>query len=382
MHLRGFSRQDKPSARQSDSVPRGYGRCSWRQESRRMSAHLVLYSGGNLRNALVNRLSGRVELANKVSSSRSGESSATPETGEKNRLRRVPAVKKSGSSLPRGDVADVVETVESVLLASAVLGHGVAYLQQQKADKGPRYNGADATNSLWLTGTMVAALIARKLASLVAKKKERASPASQAMLRLRRAEVALEEQQHLMQDALRQLDKIQTRTRLSGRGVKEVLREVQDGVAVTGDVLQDVCARMELVEGRVGEVEDLIAAVHDVAAKQFSLLAKLIEEQNALKQELSKGNSLENRAKKNGSARMGREDIVLKRQKMVPSNVKKGLRHTQDDSDDVAAVTDEWGRSVLAENPLVEEKNGMAGAHESVAKQDKDGSVIFSFDSN
>jgi len=347
-----------------------------------MSAHLVLYSGGNLRNALVNRLSGRVELANKVSSSRSGESSATPETGEKNRLRRVPAVKKSGSSLPRGDVADVVETVESVLLASAVLGHGVAYLQQQKADKGPRYNGADATNSLWLTGTMVAALIARKLASLVAKKKERASPASQAMLRLRRAEVALEEQQHLMQDALRQLDKIQTRTRLSGRGVKEVLREVQDGVAVTGDVLQDVCARMELVEGRVGEVEDLIAAVHDVAAKQFSLLAKLIEEQNALKQELSKGNSLENRAKKNGSARMGREDIVLKRQKMVPSNVKKGLRHTQDDSDDVAAVTDEWGRSVLAENPLVEEKNGMAGAHESVAKQDKDGSVIFSFDSN
>eukprot|EP00890_Picochlorum_soloecismus_P002365 jgi/Picsp_1/3129/NSC_05970-R1_predicted protein [Ostreococcus lucimarinus CCE9901] len=371
MHLRGFCYRDTPCARQPEVVPRETGRCSWRQ------------GRGNWRNGWVNRLSGRVELAKRVSSSRSGDVSATPET-EKGRLRRRTAVNKSGSNLPGDDVADAVETVESVLLASAVLGHGVAYLKQHKvvADKGPRHSAADATNSLWLTATMVAALLARKLASLVAKRKERASPASQAMLRLRRAEVALQEQQHLMQDALRQLDKIQTRTRLSGRGVKEILREVQDGVAVTGDVLQDVCARMELVEGRVGEAEDLIAAVHDVAAKQFSILTKLIEEQNALRQELRKGNGLEKRAKENGSVRNYHEDIISKEQKAVQSNVKKHSRRSIQNDDDVDAVTDEWGRAVIAENPLADEKNGMRKAHENVPRQDKDGSVVYSFDSN
>lgn len=372
MRVRGFSYQDKPCARQHKAVPR---------EMRRIQGD-TFHLRDNMSNISLNRLSGRVELAQRVSASRSGDLGATSDTGEKGRLRRRTAAPKSDSSVPRGDVADAVETVESVLLATAVVGHCVAYLQQQKnvAGKGQRNGAADATNSLWLTGIMVAALLARKLASLVTKKKERASPASQAMLRLRKAEVALQEQQHLMQDTLRQLDKIQTRTRISGRGVKEVLREVQDGVAVTGDVLQDVCARMELVEGRVGEVEDLIAAVHDVAAKQFSLLSKLIEEQNALKQERRKGNSLENCPEENGSLRMENEDVISQKQGKSESSVNEDSKYSQ--SNDVAAVTDEWGRAVVTENALADGKNGMRKAHENVPRQDRDGSVIYSFDSN
>lgn len=373
MRVRGFSYQDKPSARQHKVVPR---EIRWRQRD-------MFLLQDSMKHIQLNTLSARVELTKNVSASRFGDLSATSDTGEKGRLRRRTAAPKSGSNIYRGYVTDAVETVESVLLATAVVGHGVAYLQQQKvmAGKGQRDSAADGTNSLWITGTMVAALVARKLASLIAKKKERASPASQAMLRLRNAEVALQEQQHLMQEALRQLDKIQTRTRLSGRGVKEVLREVQDGVAVTGDVLQDVSARVELVEGRVGEVEELIAAVHDVAAKQFSLLAKLIEEQNALKQELRKGNSLENCTKENRSLRVENEDVISQKQgKIVTSNARGDSNYNQ--NNDVAAVTDEWGRAVVTENALADGKNGMRKAHENVTRQDRDGSVVYSFDSN
>jgi 3-hydroxyacyl-CoA dehydrogenase len=40
---------------------------------------------------------------------------------------------------------------------------------------------------------------------------------------------------------------------------------------------------MELLESRVEGVEELIASVHDVAAKQLDLISEVIQEQNKLK---------------------------------------------------------------------------------------------------
>ncbi|WPT11535.1 hypothetical protein PSENEW3n2_00005037 [Picochlorum sp. SENEW3] len=168
-----------------------------------------------------------------------------------------------------------VDAVEIVVLGGAV-GVQVAYSsrkQVERAEQAP----------VWMTGLLMGAVLMRKISSVLSERKKRASPTSQAMLRLRKVEVGLEEHGRTMDSMMRQVDKLQTRTRLVGREVRNTAKMVEQDGALAGDVLEETSARMELLESRVEGVEELIASVHDVAAKQLHLISEVIQEQNKLK---------------------------------------------------------------------------------------------------
>lgn len=168
-----------------------------------------------------------------------------------------------------------VDAVEVVVLGGAV-GVQVAYSSRKQVERAEQA-------SVWMTGLLMGAVLMRKISSVLSERKKRASPTSQAMLRLRKVEVGLEENGRAMDTVMRQVEKLQTRTKLVGREVRNTAKIVEQDGALAGGVLEETSARMELLESRVEGVEELIASVHDVAAKQLDLISEVIQEQNRLK---------------------------------------------------------------------------------------------------
>eukprot|EP00889_Picochlorum_renovo_P003802 jgi/Picre1/30832/NNA_006192.t1 len=90
-----------------------------------------------------------------------------------------------------------VDAVEIVVLGGAV-GVQVAYSsrkQVERAEQAP----------VWMTGLLMGAVLMRKISSVLSERKKRASPTSQAMLRLRKVEVGLEEHGRTMDSMMRQV---------------------------------------------------------------------------------------------------------------------------------------------------------------------------------
>ena len=199
--------------------------------------------------------------------------------------------RRSGVTQPQGSHQPVagydstertVDVLESVMLGAAVVshvvwaGHGwrtVGYTDSSKTTP------QNTIMLPMLTIPMLCAVVVSKFRGVVARKKREASPTAQAMLRLRQAEVALTDQQSVVGSVMKDVDKLQIRTRLVSRDTRDALKKVQESTELSQGVLQESLARLELLESRVEDTEALIHAVHEVSAKQFGLISQLIQQQ-------------------------------------------------------------------------------------------------------
>jgi len=256
---------------------------------------------------------------------------------------------KRRASTPKDSVGSrskTLEVVETVVLGTAVVSHTMSL----------RNNGGKAVSDAhyqFLSGCIVASLVLRKLVSGMHERRRESSPTSQAMLRLRNAESAIEDQVKVLDVVLRDMDALKTRSRLVGRDVKSAMKQMDQTHALTGDVLRDTNVRMDMLENKVGEMEGLIGSVHEVVSKQLNLIRNVIQEQKALRERMDSAPEVS----------QGDENVVTT----------NNSTHTSSSIEDVHSLkhsTDEWGRT----QPMM---SVSAPHHDS-----KDGTILFSFDSN
>lgn len=245
-----------------------------------------------------------------------------------------------------------LDVVETVVLGTAVVSHTLSL----------RKMGADSSNSRhheqFLSGCILISLVLRKAVSGMYEKRRESSPTSQAMLRLRNAESAIEDQVKVLDVVLKDMDALKTRSRLVGRDVKGAVKHMEQTQALTGDVLRDTNARMDMLEDKVGDMEGLIGSVHEVVSKQLNLIQDVIREQKTLGQKVEQTSTMG--SKKEGTQH---ENLVT----MTTTSSSSSIEEVSAISSKTS--TDEWGRA----QPVI----SVAPQHNS-----KDGSVLFSFDSN
>lgn len=93
------------------------------------------------------------------------------------------------------------------------------------------------------------------------------------------AEKTLATQAEALAVLSRQVDKLQTRTRIVSRDVREQLKAVQIAGATHGISLSELSGRVDRVEGGLTSLEDLVGGVHGLVEKQFQLLSRVTERQ-------------------------------------------------------------------------------------------------------
>jgi hypothetical protein len=182
------------------------------------------------------------------------------------------------------------------------------------------------------------------------------------MLRLRNAEVAIEQQVAVVEGVLKDVDGLRTRARLVGRDVKDTRKGVEEMRMVGGEMMQDVGARVELLEARVDDVEGLIGSVHEVVSKQLGLIQGVISEQKRLE----KYGGKEKTEARGTDVKMGKQKGVHVAH-ASSADARSSLGSHQ-------STADEWGRqriSVTSEQPK---------KSPSVTNT-KDGTVLYTFDS-
>jgi hypothetical protein len=96
-------------------------------------------------------------------------------------------------------------------------------------------------------------------------------PTADAAARLVRVEAALQQQAAASSQAARQLDKLQTRTRLSSSDIKLPLRQLQDAAAGQADALGRLAEQQARLQVQVAGVEEVIGALQGVGARQFKV---------------------------------------------------------------------------------------------------------------
>lgn len=253
----------------------------------------------------------------------------------------------------RGKRMKTLDVVETAVLGTAVVSHLTSL----------RYNSASVRNQQqFLSGCILVSLVLRKLASGLYEKKRESSPTAQAMQRLRNAESAIEDQVKILDVVLRDMDALKTRSRLVGKDAKHAVKQMDQMNALTGDVLRETHARMDVLENKVDDMEGLIGSVHDVVSKQLDLIRDVVQEQKKLafysQGKQSKGKPVTNTATTadNHSTRTYTSPSVH------DDDLQKASPQIQ--------TTDEWGRT----------KPSMSMSPPQHAS--KDGSILFSFDSN
>ena len=265
-----------------------------------------------------------------------------PQSMKKGAKGHISAPKDGG-----GRNTKTLDVVETVVLGTAVVSHTLSL----------RKTGADASHSRhheqFLSGCILISLVLRKAVSGMYEKQRESSPTSQAMLRLRNAERAIEDQVKVLDVVLRDMDALKTRSRLVGRDVKGAVKHMEQTQALAGDVLRDTNARMDVLEDKVSDMEGLIGSVHEVVSKQLNLIQDVIREQKTL------GDKVE-QASTRGSKH---ENLVT----MTTTSSSTSIEEVSSISS--KNNTDEWGRA--------QRVISVAPHHNS-----KDGSVLFSFETN
>lgn len=99
------------------------------------------------------------------------------------------------------------------------------------------------------------------------------------MSRLAAAEATISTHADAVTTLSRQLDKLQTRTRLVSRDVREQLKGNLAATAAQGEILGATNGSVVQLEQDVRDVELLVGAVQEVVAKQFGLLSTIIQQQ-------------------------------------------------------------------------------------------------------
>ena len=264
---------------------------------------------------------------------------------------------RRGSQAPSSQtgVERTLSAVETVALGGAVLSHAVSTKSNEPS------NGSSNT-SAFFTSFVLAALVIRKVASTLSERKREGSPTSQAMLRLRNVEKSLEDQGKVLDSVVRQVDALKTRTRFVGRDVRTTMKQVETTSALTGDVLQDTAARMELLEGRMSDVEVLIGSVHEVVSKQLTLISDVVMEQKSLSKKIAQS------ATANNSTKDSRPILETKADGDHTTHSSSSIDHSTE-----GVGKDEWGRQTIS---------GVLPRNETARRDSRDGSILFSFDSN
>lgn len=148
----------------------------------------------------------------------------------------------------------------------------------------PTAPGWSAPGSLWMTLPLLVALISGRLAAMF--RCHRQPPlalgaADKAAARLLRTEALAAQQDERLGTLARQVDKLQTRARLTGRDLRGPIKQLEAGAAEQTAVLAGLAQRLDATERDVRDVEQLLAALQALSSKQFDLLAAVLQRQQA-----------------------------------------------------------------------------------------------------
>ena len=210
----------------------------------------------------------------------------------------------------------------------------------------PSQTSSITINHLWLTSPLLLALIFNKIQSLIFENRRQKTfkVADAAAARLIRLESTVQAQSQQLEEQSRQLEKMRIRVKLTSKdGKTMVVREIAERAATQADALVGLADRIQVVEHSVDESRDLIAALQGVSAKQFELIAKLVE---------SQGEAYKKTTRQHAAA-------PLENAAVLSSNNNRDI---------------EKPSSKIATKPLPPSISGVA-----IEKDDKDGTLTYSF---
>lgn len=182
------------------------------------------------------------------------------------------------------------------------------------------------------------------------------TPAAQALARLAGAEASAAAQHEALTTLARQVDKLQTRTRIVSRDVRTALKALEAGAGQQGAVLQGAALRLDKVEQDVQDVEALVAAMQQVSAKQFTLLTQVITSQAQQQGRGKKTNSANaSQAKPAVVVEDGNKAIASRPQGAGEGLVWSRKKEATGVNGGVASGgVDEWGRQRRVQTPATE----------------------------
>lgn len=105
--------------------------------------------------------------------------------------------------------------------------------------------------------------------------------ADQAAARLAAVEAGFAQQRATLEELSRQVDKLQTRTRLVSRDVHSPLRALQASAAEQTQLMVAATSRIDKLERDMRDAEALVGGVQELSAKQFQLLAGVLRQPKA-----------------------------------------------------------------------------------------------------
>ena len=138
----------------------------------------------------------------------------------------------------------------------------------------------------WITLPLLLAAIARAFADRRARRGSQYTPSSIFLSRLHAIESGIERENENRADSLRKLDKIQTRSRLVSRDVREQIKQLQAASTHQGEILMATTMKLEEIDSNIKDIEDLSASMQVLAAKQFELLQSVISRVKKLDERL------------------------------------------------------------------------------------------------
>lgn len=209
------------------------------------------------------------------------------------------------------------------------------------------------------------------------------------MARLAAAETAVATQTEALTNLARQVDKLQIRTRIVGRDVKDQVKEAQAAVGAQGEVVLGATAKLQQLQEDVRAIEELVDAMQGLAAKQFSLLTAVIQQQKKAGQSNEK--IPQKKENKVPVAPKMTPTVSRSQQEAAPGVGSQREPPKTQVNGDVGSQTDEWGRAVISRpasqqheqvHNSSEKSSGAADKETTASSQvhlNEDGSVSYSF---
>jgi hypothetical protein len=164
------------------------------------------------------------------------------------------------------------------------------------------------------------------------------------MARLASAETALSKQAESLSILTRQVDKVQIRTRLVSRDLRDQVKEIQALTETHNELLLGAGDKLAQVEGQVRGLEELVDAVQGIAAKQFRLIASVVGQGSKTVARVG-GTST---SKKTGSSKSRYE--INKKNEPATATVSELKEPPLAAATTRGSGKDEWGRAVTSQS--------------------------------
>jgi hypothetical protein len=173
------------------------------------------------------------------------------------------------------------------------------------------------------------------------------------MARLSAAETALSKQAESLSILTRQVDKVQIRTRLVSRDMRDQVKEIQALTETHGEALLGAGEKLSQLESEVRGLEELIDAVQGIAAKQFRLIASVVGQGSQQKAPIA-GNT----SKASGTKKKVGHKIPPATAAAAPLAAKHPQQKEEVAKKSDKTGRDEWGRVTARTQSLQIEKEG------------------------